>query len=89
MLEMVPGTQLTTVERCAGHAGTWGVKREYFENSMKIGRPVFRQRAGAQPDYVSSDCPIAGRHILQGMGEEAGKAVKAHPLTLLRKAYGI
>ncbi len=89
MLEMVPGTELTTVERCAGHDGTWGVKREYFDNSMKIGRPVFRQMAGVQPDWVSSDCPIAARHILQGMGEEAGKAEKAHPLTLLRKAYGI
>ena len=89
VLQMVPGTQVTTVERCAGHDGTWGVKREYFHNSMKIGRPVFRQMAEPGPDYVSSDCPIAGRHILQGMGEDAGKAQKAHPLTLLRKAYGI
>jgi len=89
MLEMVPGIELTTVERCAGHDGTWGVKREYYDNSMKIGRPVFRRMAEPGPDYVSSDCPIAGRHILQGMGEEAGKAEKAHPLTLLRKAYGI
>jgi glycerol-3-phosphate dehydrogenase subunit C len=89
MLAMVPGTEVTTVERCAGHDGTWGVKREYFENSMKIGRPVFRQMAEPRPDYVCSDCPIAARHILQGMGEDAGKAEKAHPLTLLRKAYGI
>lgn len=88
-LEMVPGTQVTTVERCAGHDGTWGVKREYYDNSMKIGRAVFRQMAEPGPDYVSSDCPIAGRHILQGMGENAGKAEKAHPLALLRKAYGI
>ncbi|MDH4094865.1 MAG: heterodisulfide reductase-related iron-sulfur binding cluster [Betaproteobacteria bacterium] len=88
-LEMVPGTKVTTVERCAGHDGTWGVKREYFDNSMKIGRPVFRQMAEPGPDYVSSDCPIAARHILQGMAESAGKAEKAHPLTLLRKAYGI
>ena len=88
-LEMVPGTKVTTVERCAGHDGTWGVKREYFANSMKIGGPVFRQMAEPGPDYVSSDCPIAGRHILQGMGETAGKAEKAHPLALLRKAYGI
>jgi len=88
-LQMVPGTQVTTVERRAGHDGTWGVKREYFEHSMKIGRPVFRQMAEPGPDYVSSDCPIAARHILQGMAEDAGKAVKAHPLTLLRKAYGI
>ena len=89
MLESVPGTEVTVVERCSGHDGTWGVKTEYFDNSMKIGRPVFRQMAAPQPDYVSSDCPIAARHIMQGMGGEAGNAVKAHPLSLLRKAYGI
>ena len=89
MLQMIPGTEVTTVERCAGHDGTWGVKKEFFDNSMKIGRPVFRQLAAAQPDYVSSDCPIAGRHIMQGMGDEKKNAEKAHPLTLLRMAYGI
>jgi Fe-S oxidoreductase len=91
MLEGIPGTTVTTVERCAGHDGTWGVKAEYFANSMKIGRPVFRQMAEPGPDYVSSDCPIAGRHIMQGIRESGGenKTEKAHPLTLLRKAYGI
>ena len=87
LLEMIPDTRVTTVERCAGHDGTWGVKAEYFENSMKIGRPVFRQMAEPGPDYVSSDCAIAGRHILQGMGE--AKAQKQHPLTLIRIAYGL
>jgi Fe-S oxidoreductase len=86
-LQLVPGTTLNTVERCAGHDGTWGVKTEYYENSMKIGRPVFRQMAGNGPDYISSDCPIAGRHIEQGMGAIGAK--RAHPLSLLRIAYGI
>jgi Fe-S oxidoreductase len=89
MLELVPDTEVTVIERCSGHDGTWGVKEEYFANSMKIGRPVFRQMAAPDPDWVSSDCPIAARHIRQGMGDEAKDAVKAHPLTLLRKAYGI
>jgi Fe-S oxidoreductase len=91
LLEGIPGTTVSTVERCAGHDGTWGVKTEYFANSMKIGRPVFRQMAEPSPDYVSSDCPIAGRHIMQGMRESGaqGEAEKAHPLSLLRKAYGI
>jgi Fe-S oxidoreductase len=87
LLEKVPGTQVTTVERCAGHDGTWGVKAEYYDNSMKIGRPVFRQMAEAAPDYVSSDCAIAGRHIRQGMGETT--AQKQHPITLIRIAYGL
>jgi glycerol-3-phosphate dehydrogenase subunit C len=89
LLEAIPGTEVKTVERCSGHDGTWGVKTEYFDNAMKIGRPVFRQMAEGEPDYVSSDCPIAARHIRQGMGEEAPNAAKAHPLTLLRKAYGL
>jgi len=89
MLESIPGTEVTTVERCSGHDGTWGVKTEYFANSIKIGRPVFRQMAEPGPQYVSSDCPIAARHILQGMEGAAKGVVKAHPLTLLRTAYGI
>jgi Fe-S oxidoreductase len=87
LLELVPGTQVNTVERCAGHDGTWGVKTEYFANAMKIGRPVFRAMAGTDPDYISSDCPIAGRHIEQGMGET--RAQREHPLALLRIAYGL
>jgi Fe-S oxidoreductase len=88
LLKMVPGTEVNTVERCSGHDGTWGVKKEYFANSMKIGRPVFRAMAGTEPDYISSDCPIAGRHILQGMGADS-KARKQHPITLIRMAYGL
>jgi Fe-S oxidoreductase len=87
LLEMVPDTRVTTVERCAGHDGTWGVKAEFFDNSMKIGRPVFRQMAETSPDYVSSDCAIAGRHIRQGMGDAPG--LKQHPITLIRIAYGL
>ena len=87
MLELVPGTEVNTIERCSGHDGTWGVKSEFFDQSMKIGRPVFRQMAEKDPDYLSSDCPIAGRHIQQGIGES--RAQKEHPLALLRIAYGL
>ena len=81
------GAKVNMVERCSGHDGTWGVKTEYFDKSMKIGKPVFKNMAANAPDYVSSDCDIAARHILQGMGESSAK--KAHPITLLRIAYGL
>jgi Fe-S oxidoreductase len=95
VLEWVPGTSVTTVERCSGHDGTWGVKTEFYDASMRIGCPVFRQMAEGNPDYVSSDCPIAGRAIMQGIDEAASAggtgahAHKAHPLTLVRIAYGL
>ena len=90
-LEWIPGTTVNTVERCAGHDGTYGVKSEFFANSMKIGRPVFRQMAETEPDYICSDCPIAGRRIEQGMNESSSthRTRKEHPLTLLRIAYGL
>ena len=90
MLQLVPDTKLNVVERCSGHAGTYGVKKEYHAMSMKIGKPVFKAMATDEPDYISSDCQLAGHHIAQGM-EEGGmkKAEMAHPLTLLRKAYAV
>jgi Fe-S oxidoreductase len=90
VLEWIPDTTVHTVERCAGHDGTWGIKTEFYAMSMKIGKPVFRQMAEDAPDYVSSDCPIAGTRIAQGMelaGEASGQ--KQHPLTLIRIAYGM
>ncbi len=91
ILQMVPDTSVNTIERCSGHAGTWGVKREFHATALKIGRPVFRQ-AGEHPEgethWVASDCQLAGHHIEQGMqGKADGKV--AHPLTLLRMAYGL
>ena len=87
MLELVPDTKVHVVERCSGHDGTWGVKSEYFKDSMKIGKPVFKAMAAPQSDYISSAGAIAGRHIRQGIGETT--AAKEHPLTLVRIAYGL
>jgi glycerol-3-phosphate dehydrogenase subunit C len=88
-LELVPGTTVNTVERCSGHSGTWGCKKEFHQMAMKIGRPVFRQMAEPQPDWISSDCQLGGRHIEQGMGDTKGHAQLRHPITLLRMAYGL
>ena len=90
LLEQVPDTTINTTERCSGHDGTWGVKSEFYADSMKIGRPVFRRMNDGDPDYVSSDCPIAGRRILEGIHLDGNARVrKEHPLTLLRIAYGL
>jgi glycerol-3-phosphate dehydrogenase subunit C len=90
MLKLIPGTALTTVERCSGHAGTWGVKKAFHATAMKIGRPVFKAMGAPNPDYISSDCQLAGHHIEQGMGENGLPSSKlAHPLTLVRVAYGL
>ena len=91
VLQWIPGTSVNTVERCAGHDGTWGIKKEFYADSMKIGAPVFRRMAETEPDFVASDCPIAGRRIAHGieLSGAAHRSRKEHPLTLLRMAYGL
>ncbi len=82
--------QLNTVERCSGHAGTYGVKTMTHPVAMKIGKPVFKAMAKDEPDIIGSDCPMAAQHIAQGM-REAGNPPKQvqHPLTMVRMAYGL
>jgi glycerol-3-phosphate dehydrogenase subunit C len=90
LLKLIPDTTVTTVERCSGHSGAWGTKKQFHAMAMKIGKPVFKAMAAAKPDYISSDCQLGGRHIEQGTQEgDLTQAELAHPLTLLRMAYGL
>ncbi len=94
MLKMIPNTTINTIERCSGHAGTFGVKKQFHEQAMKIGKPVFKAMAtmkdGSKPDYISSDCPLGGHHIAQGFENNGlGAPELQHPLSLVRKAYGL
>lgn len=86
VLELVPDTKVQPIERCAGHDGTYGVRAETHPNSMKIGRPVFRQIQERAADHYASDCPIACKHLENGTALERESE---HPLALLRHAYGL
>ncbi|MBX3687204.1 MAG: Fe-S oxidoreductase [Rhodocyclaceae bacterium] len=89
-LKKIPDSQIATTERCSGHAGTFGVKKEFHAMAMKIGKPVFRMMAGTEPDIISSDCPLGGHHLSQGISEQQGKNPElVHPISLVRRAYGI
>jgi hypothetical protein len=58
---------------------------------MKIGKPVFRAMGQNDPDYISSDCAMAARHIEQGIesGGVSSRAERLHPLSLIARAYGL
>ncbi|NQD36727.1 Fe-S oxidoreductase [Permianibacter sp. IMCC34836] len=90
LFKLVPGTKMTVIERCSGHAGTYGVKTEHHATAMKIGKPVVKAMATAEADYMASDCPLAGHHLAQGMDEQQlPKPALQHPISLLRIAYGL
>jgi Fe-S oxidoreductase len=85
-LELIPETEVTAIERCSGHDGTYAVKAETYEKAMKIARPVVRRVAEADADEFGSDCPMAGRLIAHGL---EGDAEPKHPISMVKKAYGI
>ena len=86
LLKLVPDTEVTMIERCSGHDGTYGVKAETFDKAAKIGRPVVNAIKKNKPDHYGSDCPIAGSHLANGVGDGS---TAEHPISLLRKAYGL
>jgi len=86
ILALVPETKIETIERCSGHDGTYAVKSEFHEASMKIARPVVERVVASQCDHYGSDCPMAGHQIENGLSD---RKTPEHPISLLRKAYGI
>ena len=83
------------IERCSGHGGSWGIKRKNFEVALKVGKPVAKRVREAGRAYLVSECPLAGKHIVQGVEklDEDGETVSGgrsyHPVELMARAYGI
>jgi Fe-S oxidoreductase len=85
-LQLVPDTEVQAIERCSGHDGTYAVKKEYHETSMKIARPVVNRVKQMGADHYTSDCAMAGHQIANGLDDGSEPE---HPISLLRKAYGV
>ena len=86
VLHLVAGSEVTAYERCSGHDGTYAVKKETRDKSVKIARPTVRKVDEQAPDHFISDCPMAGTHIAN-LSETVSRA--EHPMSLLRQAYGL
>jgi glycerol-3-phosphate dehydrogenase subunit C len=93
MLRLLPEAEISVIERCSGHGGSWGVMKENFETALKVGRPVARQALRDPKPFVASECPLAGMHVLQGMEllakDERLPARSLHPIELVARAYGL
>jgi glycerol-3-phosphate dehydrogenase subunit C len=94
MLRLIPGTKVDIVERCSGHGGTFGVLKPTHEIAMKMGEPAARMAAGQKNARLVSDCPLAGKHLVQVMHERIedgahAPAQAAHPIELFAEAYGL
>ena len=78
--------EVTAVQECTGHDGTWSMQRDNFEDSLEWGRKAFdgmRVDAGETCALACSDCRLAALHIEQGAQRKT-----VHPVVALAHAYG-
>jgi Fe-S oxidoreductase len=58
------------------------MKTEFFAESLKVADAAASRVERAEPDVVSSDCPLAGLQLKQKTGRRV-----YHPVRILRAAY--
>jgi glycerol-3-phosphate dehydrogenase subunit C len=92
MLRLIPEAKPQVVERCSGHGGKWGIFKGNFETAIKVGKPAARAIEKQSPDYVVSECPLAGPHlkqVLAAVGSDTIPERIGHPIEVMAKAYGL
>jgi glycerol-3-phosphate dehydrogenase subunit C len=92
MLKLIPEARPSVVERCSGHGGKWGIFKKNFDTAIKVGKPAARAIEKLSPDYVVSECPLAGPHLRQVMEAVNSKTIPeriGHPIEVMAKAYGL
>jgi glycerol-3-phosphate dehydrogenase subunit C len=82
LMRLIPEVQVTGVDACCAHDGTWAMKKEYFELSMKWGEKAFGPLREAGTRVMATDCSLAAIQIEQGTGTRP-----LHPIEVLARAY--
>jgi len=82
VLSLLPDTQVRVIEECSGHDGTWAMKKENFQQSLKWGNRAFQQMAEGDSKVTCSDCPLAAIQIEQGNGRRP-----LNPMQILARSY--
>ena len=94
LLKLIPEADISIVERCSGHGGTFGVLTPTHDLARKVGKPAARQVAKTDPSFVISSCPLASKHLSQITkedvikGNEKSQIKSGHPIELMAVSYG-
>jgi glycerol-3-phosphate dehydrogenase subunit C len=82
LLELT-GARVSLIEKCSAVDGTWGMKAQNHDLSLKWAKPLLDAVDAAAPDLVATDCPLAALRIFQGTGRRP-----VHPVQIVDRAYG-
>jgi glycerol-3-phosphate dehydrogenase subunit C len=84
VLELIPGTSVSVVEKCTAMDGTWAMKKEFYPISLGFARKAVAEMETAEPQTYVTDCSLSALQIEEVRGQKP-----RHPLTVLREAYGL
>ena len=85
LLRMIPGVELTVLDSaCCGIAGTYGMKKEYYLYSQKIGNGLFNLIRKSACDVVATDCETCKWQIEMSTGAKV-----KNPLSIFAEALDV
>ncbi|MCL4511295.1 MAG: anaerobic glycerol-3-phosphate dehydrogenase subunit C [Bacteroidetes bacterium] len=84
LMKLIPGLEVIELseDTCCGMAGTFGMKEQFYDLSMKIGSSLFKNIKSADVDEVVTTCGTCNMQIAQG-----AKAKVVHLAKILFEAY--
>jgi len=81
LLKLIPGLEVYAIlDKCCGMAGTMGFKKEKFELSQKIGKPLFDEIQREELVVVLSDCSACQMKMKKEVGVQS-----YHPVVFLKE----
>ncbi|HET6266094.1 MAG TPA: anaerobic glycerol-3-phosphate dehydrogenase subunit C [Acidobacteriota bacterium] len=84
LLRTIPNVDVELMENCSAMDGTWGMKKQFYQISLKLADKLLKEVKNVAPDEVCTDCPLSGIQIHQGTGKKP-----VHPVQILHRAYGL
>tara|TARA_Y100001970_G_C14232131_1_gene859303 strand:- start:2515 stop:3351 length:837 start_codon:yes stop_codon:yes gene_type:complete len=82
LIKKITGCNVKTIMECCGHNGTYAMKAESFEASIRIGQKSFDQMKNCKTEIWATDCPLAAIQFKQHAGVKP-----KHPMSILADAY--
>ncbi len=85
LLSLIPGLRVHTIDvNCSGMAGTFGLKAENYELSLKAGQKMLAELMRPAVTFGSTECSTCRLQMEDGSGKRT-----LHPAQYLALAYGL
>ena len=85
LLRMIPGVDFLMLDsQCCGIAGTYGFKKEHYQDSQKIGESLFRQIQDSNVDLVATDCETS-----KWQNEMSAGVTVENPISIIADALDV